>query len=150
MEQPTVRAWLETQGIADGQAATVLLEKCEGNFLYLRHAFDAIENNQKLTFADLQRLPPGLESLYHSYLNRQFQTHRDAQGNTRATGFDAPRRLLEVLVAAREPLNAEQLQNPRVWIATTDCLRCFVSSMAMCNQKIRTDTAFSTCLSPSG
>ncbi|NQT14719.1 MAG: tetratricopeptide repeat protein [Planctomycetes bacterium] len=77
----------------------ILREKSEGNFLYIVQALDGIE--RELYYIDqLDALPPGLYGLYKSFFERHFPD----EGSYRDI-----RRLLEVVVAAREPLTESQL-----------------------------------------
>jgi WD40 repeat protein/serine/threonine protein kinase/endogenous inhibitor of DNA gyrase (YacG/DUF329 family) len=87
---PTISAKLETD----------LLRSSAGNFLFVRTALDAIASGQ-LTFDHIQNLPPGLSSLYEIFFRRLFP--KPAKDYLRA------RRVLETIVAAREPLTREQI-----------------------------------------
>jgi WD40 repeat protein/tRNA A-37 threonylcarbamoyl transferase component Bud32 len=77
-----------------------LLRSSAGNFLFVTTALGAVERGQ-LSFDQIQNLPPGLSSLYKIFFDRLF---RDA-----GVDFGASRRVLETLVAAREPLTRQQI-----------------------------------------
>ncbi len=81
------------------QIARILNHKSEGNFLYLRNAFDAVERGL-IPLQQLDMLPPGLSSLYRSFFQRDFANEQQ---------WEQPRRLLEVILAAKEPLDEKQL-----------------------------------------
>lgn len=93
---------LLAQSDASSQRVTnVLLEKSQGNFLYVKQALNALEREQ-YSFAKLDELPRGLSDLYLVYFERNFPDE---------ASFQAVRSLLEVIVAAAEPLTREQLAN---------------------------------------
>src|SRR5262249_37016330 len=73
--------------------------KSEGNFLFVEEVFRGIERGH-YDFAHLEDLPPGLNGLYQGFFKRHFPTE---------PAYEDARRVLEVAVAAQEPLTAEQL-----------------------------------------
>jgi WD40 repeat protein/serine/threonine protein kinase len=77
-----------------------LLRSSAGNFLFVTTALDAIESGQ-LSFDQIEKLPPGLSSLYEVFFHRLF---RDA-----GVDFGDSRRVLETVAAAREPLARDQI-----------------------------------------
>ena len=79
---------------------TDLLRSSAGNFLFVRTALDAIASGQ-LSFDHIQNLPPGLSSLYEIFFRRLFPNP--------AKDYSQARRVLETIVAAREPLTREQI-----------------------------------------
>ena len=88
--------------LRDGQKIEVrrmLLEKSAGNFLYARQALLGIERDQ-YSFARLEELPPGLFGLYEDFFKGHWPD---------VPGFAPVTRILEVIVAAREPLAEAQL-----------------------------------------
>ena len=87
-------------GRTSAELATNLLRASAGNFLFAATALDAVEINQ-LSLDEIEGLPPGLGSLYEVFFNRIF---RDT-----GVGFGPSRLVFEAVVAAREPLNREQL-----------------------------------------
>src|SRR5258708_21770218 len=79
---------------------TDLLRSSAGNFLFVRTAIDAIASGQ-LSFDHIQNLPPGLSSLYEIFFRRLFPNP--------AKDYSQARRVLETIVAAREPLSTGQI-----------------------------------------
>jgi WD40 repeat protein/serine/threonine protein kinase len=79
---------------------TDLLRSSAGNFLFVRTALDAIASGQ-LSFDHIENLPPGLSSLYEIFFRRLFPKP--------AKDYNRARRVLETIVAAREPLTREQI-----------------------------------------
>jgi WD40 repeat protein len=77
-----------------------LMRSSAGNFLFVTTALDAVESGQ-LGFDQIEKLPPGLSSLYQIFFDRLF----------RDSGIDLGplRRILETLAAAREPLTRSQI-----------------------------------------
>jgi WD40 repeat protein/serine/threonine protein kinase len=77
-----------------------LMKSSAGNFLFVTTALDAVESGQ-LGFDQIEKLPPGLSSLYQIFFDRVF----------RDSGIDLGplRQVLETLAAAREPLTRSQI-----------------------------------------
>jgi hypothetical protein len=88
----------------DAAAFTDLLaERCEGNFLYLRHALRSVREGRLGGSATLAALPAGLRA-YYPYLEQQFTVH--------GHGGIAPERqfaILAVLAVWPRPLPARRL-----------------------------------------
>ena len=99
LENPNLKDRLTASDLSAEQVRRTLLEKSAGNFLYARQALLGIERDQ-YSFARLQELPPGLFGLYEDFFKRHWLD---------ATAFAAVGRVLEVIVAAREPLTEAQL-----------------------------------------
>jgi tetratricopeptide (TPR) repeat protein len=76
-----------------------LLQKGEGNFLYVQQALEAIER-KLYSFDSLEELPPGLSGMYLNFFEQNFPS---------VESFEPLQRLLETMVAAQEPLQIEQL-----------------------------------------
>jgi hypothetical protein len=93
-----VRHYVAMQSLLP-EVRTLLLEKSESNFLYVRQALEAIKDEKKPLVA-LRSLPRGLHYLYPVFFTRRFP---DKESYRRA------RRLLQVMVAARDPLSETQL-----------------------------------------
>jgi WD40 repeat protein len=90
---------LACAGRVAADVAAELLSRSAGNFLYVRQALDGLERD--LYRVDrLDALPPGLYGLYLGFFRRHFPDE---------TAYAPARRVLQVVVAAREPLTAEQL-----------------------------------------
>jgi hypothetical protein len=86
-------------GLSVAEVVRLLCDKSQGNFLYVQQTLDGIERGLH-TLDKLDALPPGLEGLYVQRFQAQF---RDAER------FAACRRVLDVIVAAREPLAKDEL-----------------------------------------
>jgi tetratricopeptide (TPR) repeat protein len=76
-----------------------LLQKGKGNFLYVQQALEAIER-KLYSFDSLEELPPGLSGMYLNFFEQNFPS---------VESFEPLQRLLEIMVAAQEPLRVEQL-----------------------------------------
>jgi hypothetical protein len=77
-----------------------LLRSSAGNFLFTATVLDAVDSGQ-LRFDQIEKLPPGLSSLYEVFFDRLFS---DAD-----VDFEPVRQVLEVIAVAREPLIREQI-----------------------------------------
>ncbi len=97
--QDKLTALREATGVATNEAIRRLREKSEGNFLWARQALESIERGE-FSFDRLEDLPSGLPGLYRAFFERHFPD--DAS-------YAPARKLLEVVVAAAEPLTAGQL-----------------------------------------
>jgi len=93
-----VRLYVEAQ-VEGPELCSLLAEKSEGNFLYARQALAEIRDAPDPLSA-LRALPRGLRGLYPVFFARRFP---DEDRYKRA------RRLLQVMVAAREPLSEADL-----------------------------------------
>jgi broad-specificity NMP kinase len=72
----------------------------KGNFLYAVSVLKQLRGNNKISLGDFDALPPDVEKLYAKSFLRLAPTVEDQKGL---------RQLLEVLVAAREPLSRAEL-----------------------------------------
>jgi WD40 repeat protein len=81
------------------EVAVTLRTKSAGNFLYAQQVLEGIERHQ-YRLDRLDALPPGLYGLYLRSFERHFPDERR---------YAAARSVLQVVVAAREPLAEEQL-----------------------------------------
>ena len=97
-------ATLQSAVIADGRSEEVLTEKLltasGGNFLYVTMALKAVERGQ-LDFRTIELLPPGLSGMYKEFFNRLFFKA--------GVEFRQTRDVLEIVVAAREPLQRAEI-----------------------------------------
>ena len=100
LSEPIFRDKAKTSRKSLARLEEDLLESSAGNFLFVTTALDAVESGQ-LSFDHLEKLPPGLSSLYEIFFRRLFP-------NT-AADFGSSRVVLETVAAAREPLNREQI-----------------------------------------
>ncbi len=78
----------------------MLSAKADGNFLYARQAICSVTQLKNLALEDLKALRPGLGPLYLQFFQCQFK----------GKDFSPARQLLQVLVAAQEPLTKAELQ----------------------------------------
>jgi hypothetical protein len=93
------RAGVASQAERTSEIIRRLRQKSDGNFLWVQQALLGIERGE-FTLDRLDDLPPGLPGLYRSFFERHFPD--DAS-------YAPARTLLEVVVAAAEPLAADQL-----------------------------------------
>lgn len=99
LESPNLAAALAHSGRSASEVTDVLVDRSEGNFLYVQQALEGVERSQ-VAISDLPALPPGLGALYEAFFRRHFPD-RDS--------FAPVRRVLEVAVAAAEPLTTRDL-----------------------------------------
>jgi hypothetical protein len=99
LDSPELADKLAHSGKEGDAVADLLRTRSEGNFLYVQQALDGLEAGQ-FHFDELGDLPPGLYGLYFDFFRRHFPD---------AESFELPRRLLQVVVAAREPLDERLL-----------------------------------------
>lgn len=78
----------------------MLSAKADGNFLYARQAICSVTQLKNLALEDLKALRPGLGPLYLQFFQCQFKGKH----------FSPARQLLQVMVAAQEPLTKAELQ----------------------------------------
>jgi WD40 repeat protein len=97
--QPSLAERLENHGIAPEAVIRRLRHKSEGNFLWVQQMLRSIGHDDG-TLDRLDDLPSGLVGLYRLFFERHFPDEAD---------YNSARRLLEVVVAAYEPLNADQI-----------------------------------------
>lgn len=103
---------LQADRLAKRQAAAglavdlnaLLRHKSGGNFLYVKQALDGVEAGI-YNLPDLYTLPPGLRGLYRDFFRRHFPL----SGGSPPPSYHAARKILEVVVAAQEPLDVQQL-----------------------------------------
>ena len=99
LQSPDLAERLVTAHASAERVVASLRKQSQGNFLYVREALDGIERDQH-GFDDLDTLPPGLSGLYQKFFERYFPD--DAR-------YALAKRVLQVVVAAPEPLTEEQL-----------------------------------------
>ena len=87
------------QGAAVGNVAAALQRQSDGSFLYARQALEAIAREQ-LDLDDLEALPLGLGGLYARFFTRSWPNE---------TSYAPVRRVLEVILTARQPLGEDQI-----------------------------------------
>ncbi len=97
--KPALSTLLSLKGVECTKLAELLSEKGKGNFLYVVQALDAIESGQ-IDPHDPDSFPDGLVGMYHMFFERKFPDGK---------GFESIRPILDVILAAREPLTAKQI-----------------------------------------
>lgn len=63
LERPRIQKWIASQGRSNDEFLKEMLEKSEGNFMYLHYVLPAIERGE----FDRQSLPSGLAEYYHRH-----------------------------------------------------------------------------------
>lgn len=105
LETPQLAGKLAESGMS-GQSVISLLEKrSTGNFLYAVHALNGVQFDN-IRFDQLVELPPGLDGIYLRFIERIFQRARPSDPHL---PYDRARSLIEVMVAAREPMTVAEL-----------------------------------------
>jgi hypothetical protein len=99
LDQPNLAERLAQSRRTADEVIRLLREKSDGNFLYAQQALLGIERDL-YTFQQLDKLPPGLNGLYLDFFTRHFPD---------AAGFAPARQVLQVVVAAEEPLTEAQI-----------------------------------------
>jgi WD40 repeat protein/uncharacterized Zn finger protein (UPF0148 family) len=97
--QPALRERLDHSGLAAEQAIRRIRDKSEGNFLWIEQALLGLESGV-YDFARLDALPPGLTGLYAEFFKRHYADE---------AAYTPARKVLEVVVAAIEPLTVAQI-----------------------------------------
>lgn len=87
-------------GVTLDHITTTLRDKTAGNFLYAQQALQSLEEGND-TFTNLETLPKGLAGLYQRFFRRHYPPGTEK--------YPIVRTLLETVIAAREPLTAQQL-----------------------------------------
>ena len=110
LSAPEMQSQISESGSTESSVTATLLAKSAGNFLYVRQALDGIERAE-YGIDQLAQLPPGLFGLYHRFFARHFPIKENEHGDEVAEGFDDYGRILEVIVAAAEPLTFHQIES---------------------------------------
>lgn len=95
-----LHAALAASGRSENDVARLVRKGARGNFLYARHALDALEL-PGTDIDDLDALPPGLANQYEWFFDRQFPTE---------AVFAPVRELLQTLVVTQRPLDEDELE----------------------------------------
>ena len=117
-QEETLQNSLQAEALDQEVLTTNLIEKSEGNFLYVRFLLEAVALGQQ-SFANLDGLPQGLNELYYSSLGRVVEL-----GKKDWSKVYAP--VMGVLLAAQESLTESQiraftkLEESVVWDCLTD------------------------------
>ena len=86
-------------GLSRQRAAEILQERSGGNFLYVEQALDGVERGQ-YGFQHLGALPDGIRGLYQGFFEHCYPNE---------TSYAEAKRVLQIVIAAREPLAEAQL-----------------------------------------
>ncbi len=86
------------------QLAPILAAKAGGLFLYAKTVLNELEKRGR-TLAELRALPDDLSGLFADFFQRQFPAPESA-----GSEWSKAKRLLEVVIAAHEPLTSAQLR----------------------------------------
>jgi hypothetical protein len=98
---PGIRRWMAERAVDPEQFVAALLERSEGNFMYLHYVLPAIEGGALQAFR-LDELPRGLRAYYQGHWRQMRAKAADV--------FDAAYQpVLCILAAAREAVSAEQV-----------------------------------------
>jgi hypothetical protein len=99
LERPDLNIKLGHSNLSADQITCLLCDKASGNFLYAKYALELVKQLDTFSFDDLNALRPGLGSIYSEFFDRQFK----------GKDYSAAARMLQVLVAAKEPLTEGEL-----------------------------------------
>jgi tetratricopeptide (TPR) repeat protein len=83
-----------------------LIDKSEGNILYLKSIYDEIKLN-RISLENIESFPLGLNNIYHSYFQRQFENYNEYKR------FHRP--LFELMVTLKEPITKELIISMLNW-----------------------------------
>ncbi|GFR48184.1 hypothetical protein Agub_g10033 [Astrephomene gubernaculifera] len=95
-------AWREPTQKELGEAVDLLLGKSQGSFVYVARLLDGLKAKDRWSRADLTALPQGLYATYTDFLQKHI-------GAPKSPTFLAVKRLLQLLLAAQDPLCVEML-----------------------------------------
>ncbi|MCB1037740.1 MAG: hypothetical protein KDD47_28160, partial [Acidobacteria bacterium] len=96
-----IRAYLTTQGISEEEGLRLLLERSEGNFMYLHYVLSELEQKGP-AFQSFEELPVGLQGYYETHWKRMHI--QDAEELRRLKV-----QTLLALAVATEPLSPEMI-----------------------------------------
>ncbi len=100
VKRPGIQAYLVAQGIDDKLFTERLVEKSEGNFMYLHYVLSEIEHGAAYTAPGLEALPVGLEN-YYEYLWR----HMRGKGEDVWFKYKLP--VIIALTVVKEPVSID-------------------------------------------
>lgn len=102
LDTPDLAERLATSRLSVVEVQRRLRAAGNGNFLYAKIALQDIERDH-YSFSRIEELPRGLSGIYRSFFDRQF--------SGQAEGYHKARAVLEVIVAAQEPLTFDLLEH---------------------------------------
>ncbi|GFR48187.1 hypothetical protein Agub_g10039 [Astrephomene gubernaculifera] len=85
-----------------GEAVDLLLDKSKGSFVYVARLMDGLNAKAHWSLADLAAFPEGLYATYTDFLQKHI-------GAPDSSTFVGVKRLLQLLLAAQEPLHVDML-----------------------------------------
>lgn len=99
---PGIRAYILSQGLDDASFVAHLVERSQGNFMYLRYVLPEIENGfyKDRDFTDL---PEGLQNYYQNLWRRM-------RSRDEAAWFDYQLPVLVALTVIKEPISMDLIQ----------------------------------------
>jgi hypothetical protein len=99
LEDHKIRAALASDEVDPERLGRELLERSEGNFLYLKYVLDDLARDLGAgkPLKSLDQLPQGLDRVYHEFLERELERGKVKWG-------ESHRPVLGVLAVAQEPL----------------------------------------------
>lgn len=101
-QEQTLQSSLQAEALDQAVLTTSLIEKSEGNFLYVRFLLESVALGQQ-SFANLDGLPQGLDELYYSSLGRVVELGKKGWSEVYAP-------VMGVLLAAQESLTESQIR----------------------------------------
>jgi tetratricopeptide (TPR) repeat protein len=101
-EDETLQNYLKAESLNKEALTTTLIDKSEGNFLYVRFLLDSVASGQQ-SLTNLEGLPQGLDELYYGSLVRVVEF-----GKKDWSDVYAP--VMGVLLAAQESLTESQIR----------------------------------------
>jgi hypothetical protein len=101
IEHANIKAYIRTHKLTAASLIDLLLERSQGNFMYLRYVLPEIEQG-RYSDRDWRELPDGLANYYESH----WMLLRDAD---RRTWYDCKLPILRTLATAPEPVSIELL-----------------------------------------
>ncbi|HME09320.1 MAG TPA: hypothetical protein VKG25_19835 [Bryobacteraceae bacterium] len=101
--RPGIQAYIAAQGIANADFVQRLVEKSQGNFIYLRYVLPEIERNPQSNVA-INELPTGLKNYYESHWQRMKGADEDAW-------FRYKLPVVMALTVVKEPVSIDMLSD---------------------------------------
>jgi len=98
-----IRSYIKSQSVDASEFADKLLEKSEGNFMYLYYVLPEIEKGQYKTIS-LETIPKGLKNYYYEHWNR-------IQGKDKTAWFDYKLPIIMALTVIKEPISIDLIED---------------------------------------
>jgi hypothetical protein len=113
VHRPGVQGYIAKQGITEQQFVDLLVEKSQGNFMYLRYVLPEIEHGA-YTDLNLEALPTGLRNYYEDHWRRM-------RGQDEKAWFEYKLPIIMALTVVKEPVSIDLIadfskveQRPRI------------------------------------